>query len=257
MERGWGEVFQKQTMLTKIYSNYETLSAAVAQIMFDTIKQKPTAVICLASGHTPLLPCQLFVQKANNEHLHISETTFLGLDEWVGVPPENEGSSHYFLYNTLFNPLGLQAGQLHVFNARAENMQEECETMDAVIEHNGGIDLMIVGIGINGHIGFNEPGVAFNNFSHVINLDKTTIDVGQKYFSAATTLSKGITIGLQHLMNTKQVLLIANGEKKAAIIKKTIEEEVSNKIPATIMQTHLNGIIMLDDAAASLINKTN
>ncbi len=244
-------------METKIYPNYETLSAAVAQIMFDTIKQKPTAVICLASGHTPLLPCQLFVQKANDEHLHISEATFLGLDEWVGVPPENEGSCHYFLYNTVFNPLILQAGQIHVFNGLAEDLNAECETMDEVIENNGGIDLMIVGIGINGHIGFNEPGISFNNLSHVIELDKTTIEVGQKYFPAATTLSKGITIGLQHLMNAKQALLIANGEKKAAIIQQTIESEVSNQIPATIMRTHKNGIIMLDDAASSMINKTN
>jgi glucosamine-6-phosphate isomerase len=242
-------------MQTKIYPDYETLSAAVAQIMFDKIKQKPTAVICLASGHTPLLPCQLFVQKANDEHLHISETTFIGLDEWVGVPPENEGSCHYFLYNTVFNPLILQAGQIHVFNAMADNLQAECETMDEVIKHNGGIDLMIVGIGMNGHIGFNEPGVAFTNYSHVINLDETTLSVGQKYFSTETNISKGITIGLQHLMNAKQVLLIANGEKKAPIIKKTIEEEVSNKIPATIMQTHKNGIIMIDAAAASQLSK--
>ncbi len=242
-------------MQTKIYPNYETLSAAVAQIMFDTIKQKPTAVICLASGHTPLLPCQLFVKKANDEHLHISETTFIGLDEWVSVPPDNKGSCHYFLYSTVFNPLGLQAGQIHVFNALADDLSNECETMDEVIDNNGGIDLMIVGIGMNGHIGFNEPGVSFKNLSHVIDLDKTTIEVGQKYFPAATTLTKGITIGLQHLINAKQVLLIANGEKKAAIIKQTIEKEVSNKIPATIMQTHKNGIIMIDKEAASQLSK--
>ncbi len=241
-------------METKTYPDYETLSAAVAQIMCDNIRQKPTAVICLASGHTPLLPCRLFVQKANDEHLHISEATFLGLDEWVGVPPENEGSCHYFLYNTVFNPLGLQAGQIHVFNGMAEDLSIECETMDDVIENNGGIDLMIVGIGMNGHIGFNEPGVPFNHLSHVIELDKTTIEVGQKYFPAATTLTKGITIGLQHLMNANKVLLIANGEKKAAIIQQTIESEVSNQIPATIMQTHKNGIIMIDAAASSLLS---
>ena len=240
-------------MQTKIYTNYETLSAAVAQIIFDTIKQKPSAVICLASGHTPLLPCQLFVQQANDTHLHISETTFLGLDEWVGVPPENKGSCHYFLYNSVFNPLGLQAGQIHVFNSMVDDLLKECETMDEVIANNGGIDLMIVGIGMNGHIGFNEPGVSFNNLSHVIELDKITIEVGQKYFPAATTLSKGITIGLQHLINAKQVLLIANGEMKAGIIKKTIEEKVSSQIPATIMRTHSNGIIMIDAAAASLL----
>lgn len=241
-------------METKVYPDYETLSAAVAQIMFDTIQQKPTAVICLASGHTPLLPCQLFVQKANDEHLHISEATFLGLDEWVGVPPENEGSCHYFFYNVLFNPLGLQAEQLHVFNSMTDDLSTECKMMDKLIEEKDGIDLMIVGIGMNGHIGFNEPGVSFKNLSHVIELEKSTIEVGKKYFPAVTTLTKGITIGLQHLMNAKQVLLIANGEKKAAIIRKAIEEELSNQIPATIMQTHSNGIVMIDESAASLLS---
>lgn len=241
-------------MKTKVYPNYETLSEAVAQIMFDTIKQKSNAVICLASGHTPLLPCQLFVQKANDKHLHISQATFIGLDEWVGVPPENEGSCHYFFYNILFYPLGLQVGQLHVFNSMDDDLSTECEMMDKLIAEKGGIDLMIVGIGMNGHIGFNEPGVSFKNLSHVIELEKSTIEVGQKYFPTVTTLSKGITLGLQHLMNTTQVLLIANGERKATIVKKAIEEEISNQIPATIMQAHSNGIVMIDEAAASLVN---
>jgi galactosamine-6-phosphate isomerase len=240
-------------MEVKIFSNYEILSAAVAAAMVELIKQKPTAVICLASGHTPLLPCQLFVKKVNEEHIHISETTFIGLDEWVGVPPENEGSCHYFLYNTFFNPLGLQAGQVHVFNALSDNLKEECETMDAVIKNNGGIDLMIVGIGMNGHIGFNEPGVSFNNYSHIIELDKTTIETGQKYFSSATTLSKGITVGLRHLMEAKQVLLIANGNKKAEVIQQAIKGAVTENFPASIMQKHKNGFVFIDEEAASFI----
>jgi galactosamine-6-phosphate isomerase len=240
-------------MNIKVYYNYETLSEAIANEMITLIQQKPNATICLASGHTPLLPCQVFVQKVKEQNIDIGKVNFLGLDEWVGVPPDNEGSCHYFLYNTVFNPLNLKLHQVHVFDALANDLASECKKMDNIIAAKGGIDLMIVGIGMNGHIGFNEPGVSFTNYSHVIELDKTTIEVGQKYFPAATTLSKGITIGLQHLMNAKQVLLIANGEKKAAIIKKTIEEKVSNQIPATIMQTHTNGIVMVDAAAASLI----
>jgi glucosamine-6-phosphate isomerase len=240
-------------MQIKIYSNYEALSATVADEMIALIQQKPNATICLASGHTPLLPCQVFVQKVKEQNIDISKVTFLGLDEWVGVPPANEGSCHYFLYNTVFTPLNLKSNQVHVFNAMANDLAAECKKIDNIISTKGGIDLMIVGIGMNGHIGFNEPGVSFTNYSHVIELDKTTIEVGQKYFPEATILSKGITIGLQHLMESKQVILIANGEKKAAIIKQTVEEKVSNQIPATIMQTHTNGIIMVDEAAASLI----
>jgi galactosamine-6-phosphate isomerase len=243
-------------MEIKIYNNYETLSDATASAMLQLIQQKPNATICLASGHTPLLPCQVFVKKVKEQNIDISKVTFLGLDEWVGVPSTNEGSCHYFLYNTVFTPLNLKPHQIHVFDALANDLASECKKMDNVIAAKGGIDLMIVGIGMNGHIGFNEPEVSFTNYSHVIELDKTTIEVGQKYFPAATTLTKGITIGLRHLMDAKQVILIANGEKKAAIIKKTVEEKVSSQIPATIMQTHTNGIIMIDTAAASMITVT-
>lgn len=243
-------------MKIKIYKGYEALSEEAASVIADVIRQKPDAVICLASGHTPLLPCHMFVKKIKEQKINIDEVKFLGLDEWVGVPPENEGSCHYFLYNTVFVPLGLQAQQIHVFNGMADDLITECKTMDAMIANNGGIDLMIVGIGMNGHIGFNEPGVPFGNYSHIIHLDETTVEVGKKYFPSSTALSKGITIGLQHLMEAKQVILIANGEKKASIIKETIEEKVSNQIPATIMQTHKNGIIMIDEEAASLLSAT-
>lgn len=240
-------------MKIRVYSNYEALSEATANAMIDLVKQKPGAVICLASGHTPLLPCKIFVQKAYELHMDISQTTFLGLDEWVAVPPENEGSCHYFLHHTVFNPLKLQQHQIHVFNSMTNDLDSECKKMDKTIFDKGGIDLVIVGIGMNGHIGFNEPGVDFTNYSHVIELDKTTVSVGQKYFSSAVKLTKGITVGLQHLMEAKQVILIANGEKKAAVIKKAITEKLSVQIPATIMQTHKNGVIMIDKEAASLL----
>lgn len=241
-------------MKIEVYENYEALSEAAAEVMVLAIKQKPNAVICFASGHTPLLACRLFVKKIKKQSINISAVSFLGLDEWVGVAPDNEGSCHYFLYNTIFNPLNLQSNQIHVFNALANDLTEECKKMDTVIAGKGGIDLMIVGIGMNGHIGFNEPGVSFSNYSHVIELDETTIAVGQKYFSSSTVLSKGITIGMHHLMDAQQVLLMANGNKKAVIIKQAIEEKVSEHLPATIMQTHRNGIIMVDQEAASLLS---
>jgi 6-phosphogluconolactonase/glucosamine-6-phosphate isomerase/deaminase len=129
--------------------------------------------------------------------------------------------------------------------------------MDALIRNNGGIDLMIVGIGMNGHIGFNEPGVSFDNYSHVIDLDETTLTVGQKYFKSKATLQKGITLGLKHLQESKKVLLLANGAKKAGVVTKTVEEEVTNTFPASIMQTHANGFVMVDREAASLLKQKN
>ena len=151
------------------------------------------------------------------------------------------------------NRLNLSGNQVHLFDAMSDNLEEECLKMDAVILEKGVIDLMIVGIGMNGHIGFNEPGVSFDNYSHVIDLDETTITVGQKYFKTAATLQKGITLGLKHLQESKKVLLLANGIKKAEVIKKTVEGEVTNTFPASIMQTHSNGFVMIDEEAAGLL----
>jgi galactosamine-6-phosphate isomerase len=244
-------------MQIKIYKDYEALSTATADAIIELIKEKPTAVICFASGHTPLLACQLFVQKIKEQKINIDAVSFIELDEWVDVPRYNEGSCHYFLHDTIFNPLNVKSNQIHVFDALSNDLEKECKKMDAAIASIGGIDLMLVGIGMNGHIGFNEPSVSFKNYCHVINLDATTLSVGLKYFSCATNISKGITLGLQHLMEARQVILIANGEKKAAIIKQAIEEKITEQIPATIMQAHTNGMIMLDEDAASLINKKN
>jgi galactosamine-6-phosphate isomerase len=209
----------------------------------------------MASGETPRLTCKLLVEKAVKEKVNLSHITFIGLDEWVGIPPENDGSCHYFFHTEIFKPLQFSSSQVHLFDALSVNLEEECKKTDQLILEKGGIDLMIVGIGMNGHIGFNEPGVSFDNYAHVINLDETTITVGQKYFKTPVTLQKGITLGLKHLQQSKKVLLLANGTKKAGVIKKTVQGEVTNEFPASIMQTHANGFVMIDEEAAALLDR--
>jgi glucosamine-6-phosphate isomerase len=243
-------------MHIKVYKDYNEMSAHAADEIIDLVKNKPNAVICLASGDTPRLTCTLTVEKALKEKVDFSLCTFIGLDEWVGVPPENKGSCHWFFQNLFLQPLNIPAENIHLFNSMSDNLSDECNKMDAVIAAKGGIDLMIVGIGMNGHIGFNEPGVSFDNYSHVIDLDPITLSVGQKYFTETVKLSKGITLGLKHLMQTKKVLLIANGTKKAEVIKRTIEGGVNENFPASIMQNHSNGFVMLDENAANLLSKS-
>ena len=121
--------------------------------------------------------------------------------------------------------------------------------MDEFISQKGGIDFMIVGVGLNGHIGFNEPGVSFDYYSHIINLAEMTLNVGQKYFDVPTTLHQGITLGLQHFLESKTAILMADGIKKADIIQKTFEEEITNNVPSTIIRKHKNAIVMLDEEA--------
>ena len=162
------------------FKNYEQLSGYAADLIADSIKNKPDLVLCMASGSTPALTCELLVQKLKEEQIDYSKFTFLGLDEWVGLPPTNTGSCHYFFHKKIFEPLQLSSSQYFLFNAMADDLKSECSKMDKVIADKGGIDIMIVGIGMNGHIGFNEPGTSFAALSHVAALDEITKSVGQK-----------------------------------------------------------------------------
>ena len=239
-----------------IEKDYDAMSLRAAKHVTELVKTKPNAVICIAAGHTPALTCELVAEIAKKENIDFSRCIFVSLDEWVGIPPENEGSCQYFLRNSLFNPLRISEQNIHVFNARANDMQHECKSMDAYIKEHGGIDLIIVGVGRNGHIGFNEPGVNFEEYSHVVDLDETTQSVGQKYFREQTTLTQGITLGLQHLIEARKAVLIANGEKKAGVMKEALEGDVTPQMPASIMRKHANAEIILDKEAASLLTQT-
>jgi len=241
-------------MKLNIYPDNQTLSAQVANEVIALIKRMPDAVFCLASGDTPRIACQLVAEKAISEGIDFSKCTFVGLDEWLGVAPDNEGSCHHFFKTLLIEPLRLSPNQTFLFDALATNPQEECKKMDENIFNKGGIDLMIVGIGMNGHIGFNEPGISFEKYSHVADLDNTTVTVGQKYFSSPTNLKQGITLGLEHLMESKRVILMANGKKKAGVIAKAVGGEISNQFPATIIQRHQNGEVAIDEEASSELN---
>jgi glucosamine-6-phosphate isomerase len=241
-------------MQLRIFKNYTELSGQVADAILDLVKEKPDAVLCFAAGDTPKLTYAEVVKKATAEKVDFSRCTFVGLDEWVGIPPENQGSCHYFLHHHLFSPLKIALSQIHMFDALTDDLAGECRKMDQVIREKGGIDLMVVGIGMNGHIGFNEPGVSFDLDSHVIELDENTQAVGQKYFSAKMALPKGITLGLKHFSAARKAVLIANGNKKAAIIQKALQAPVSSEVPASIIQQHSNGWAMIDEEAASLIS---
>jgi len=241
-------------MKLKRFKNYQQLSDFAAGEIAAAIKNKPSLVLCLASGDTPKLAVELLVKKLNEENIDYSKITFIGLDEWVGLPSTNTGSCHYFFQNKLIGPLQLKPSQYFLFDPLADDLKNECVKMDSFINHKNGIDIMVVGIGMNGHIGFNEPGTSFSNLSHVIELDEVTRSVGQKYFNEKVELGKGITIGFKHFMNARKVFLMANGSKKAEVIKKTIEGPVTENFPASIMQQHENGFILIEDEAASLLN---
>ncbi len=236
-----------------IFPDYESLSASVADQILDTVKLNPEAVLCLATGDTPRLAYSLLVKKAKEGKISFANCTFVALDEWLGVPPDNEGSCHHFLWNALFSPLDIPDANINLFDGLSPDPDTECKKMDSLIRAKGGIDLMLVGIGMNGHIGFNEPGEFFHQYAHVAELHETSKSVGQKYFQSPTALTKGITLGISHMLETKKVLMVANGIKKAEIIKKTVENAITPHLPATAIKNHANGNLMIDEEAASML----
>nr|WP_293839818.1 glucosamine-6-phosphate deaminase [uncultured Arsenicibacter sp.] len=235
------------------FPTYAELSQHAAEHIAALLKRKPDALICLASGATPIGTFHQLVDLAQTGHANLNQCSFIGLDEWVGMGPDDDGSCSYHLYHDLFIPLGIPAERIHYFNAKADDLAAECRRIDAAIAAHGGLDLLLVGIGLNGHIALNEPGTPFTNYCHVIDLHETTITVGQKYFTKPTPLTKGITIGLQHLMDAKEVILMANGQGKAAVIHQALTAPVSTDFPATIIQRHPNALVWVDEPAGALM----
>jgi glucosamine-6-phosphate isomerase len=238
-------------MKIQVFKTYETLSKRAADEMVGTIQSKPDAVICMASGHSPQRACEIFAQLVQQKKVDLANVHFVGLDEWVDVSADDPGSCQFFFRKNIIQPLSVKESNCHLFDVSSKDLNSECSKMDRIIAELGGIDLMVVGIGMNGHIGFNEPGVSFDLKSHVIELDATTQEVGQKYFSEKKLLKKGITLGLEHMMQSREAILVANGLKKATIVSKALSEPVSNRVPASILQNHSNSLILLDVEAAS------
>lgn len=238
-----------------VCKDYQGLSESTANLVTGLVQDKPDALICIAAGHTPSLTCQLIASMAKEKNIDFSRVRFAGLDEWVGVSPQNSGSCRYFLQTYLFDHLNFTPSHIRTFDAFARDPVKECREMDSFIERSGGLDLIVVGLGMNGHIGFNEPGASFAGYSQLIELDDITRSVGKKYFAGEITLSSGLTLGLQYLKEAKKAVLIANGTGKAPIVKKALQEPVTEQVSASIFQTLQQGLVILDREAASLLDQ--
>jgi glucosamine-6-phosphate isomerase len=242
-------------MTTQILPDYSTLCKATADLMIDYLHSKKNAFVCLASGHTPIGVFQQLAQAVSKKELDVSKCTFLILDEWIGIEPEDAGSCLSMLTKDFFAPLHIHSSQIKSFDVTARDLQKECNRINDLIEKNGWLDIMLVGVGTNGHIGMNEPGTSFDSYSHVSELAEETKTVGQKYFEKSTKLSQGITLGLKHLREAKLPIVMASGEKKAAILAKAFQSKPSIQIPVSIVQLIAQGYLMLDSAAAIDIPK--
>ena len=244
-------------MELKVYPSKDAMSRAAADLVVAQIQEKPDSILCFPSGESPLIVLEYLVKYGNEKVVDFDHCHFVGLDEWIGMNENDEGSCKHFIYSNFFKPLNIREEQIIFFDGMAEDLDEECRKMDAYIRENGPIDLIVVGLGMNGHIGLNEPGTDFNLYAHQAELDPITVEVAQKYFQKSTELSGGITLGLQHLMEAKIAVLIVSGEKKSAILTEVLTSRVTNEIPGTIIQSHANAYVLVDEEAASKLDRSS
>lgn len=239
-----------------VKNNYEGLSEATGSIIIELVNKKPDAFICLASGDSPTGTYQYLINCVNKGEVSFSKCRFIGLDEWLNIDADKPGGTKHYLQTTFFDKVDADKQNVYFFNPSNPDIQSECNKMDRLISEKGPIDLLLAGIGLNGHIGLNEPGVDFQSGIHVNDLASSTITSAQKHFGRNVNLEKGITLGIRDILKARKLVLIASGEKKASIISKALNDPVSNQLPATIIQQHSNCEVILDKASASLLNPT-
>ena len=220
-------------------NNYEELSRKAANLIAAQVIVKPDCVLGLATGSSPIGTYKNLIEACKNGDLSFEKVTSVNLDEYVGLDGSNDQSYRYFMDNNLFNFVDIDKAKTFVPNGCADDLKAEGDAYDAHIKALGGIDLQLLGIGLDGHIGFNEPDSFFTAETHVVDLDESTIKANARFFaSEADVPRKAITMGMASIMQAKKVLLIANGANKKEIIEKAFFGPITPEVPASILQLH-------------------
>ncbi len=221
-----------------------------AEMIAGTVTDKPDALLCFPAGETSVGTFKHLIELNKTGQISFRRCKIVGLDEWAYLGKMKNENCFSFLKKNLFSHIDFSDENLCFFNGESDDLVHECLKTDKFIKENGPIDMILLGAGMNGHLGLNEPGTSFDLFSHIVSLDETTKIVGQKYFSGKVNLSKGVTLGMKHIMEAKTAILQLNGSRKAEVARRLIESEVSPEFPASVIKSHLNSYLLLDKEAA-------
>lgn len=236
--------------------DYADMSRKAANIVSAQVIMKPNCVLGLATGSTPIGLYKQLVEWYNKGDLDFSEVMTVNLDEYRGIHPENDQSYYYFMHHHLFDQVNIPVENTHLPNGLAQNPQEECNRYTDLIQSLGGVDLQLLGIGHNGHIGFNEPGESFDKQVHCVHLTQSTIEANKRFFASAEDVPKqAYTMGIKTIMQAKKVLIIASGEDKADIVQKAFFGPITPQVPASVLQLHNDVTLVADEAALSKITE--
>ena len=232
--------------------DYNDLSRKAANIISAQVIMKPDCVLGLATGSSPLGTYRQLIEWYKKGDLDFSEVKSVNLDEYKGLPKDNDQSYYYFMHQNFFKDININPENTHIPNGMEPGSEKECSRYNQVITDLGGIDLQPFGLGHNGHIGFNEPDTAFAKMTHCVDLAPSTIEANKRFFASADDVPRqAYTMGIKTIMQARKILLIVSGEDKAQILYDVLNGPITPHVPASILQLHSDVTVVADEAALS------
>jgi glucosamine-6-phosphate deaminase len=238
-----------------VCDNYEAMSKKAAEMILSQITLKPDAVLGLATGSTPIGMYDELIKMYEAGRVDFSQVRTVNLDEYYNLPKSNDQSYDYFMRHHLFEAINIPTDAIEIPNGMADDVAEECQRYERAIEALGGVDIQVLGIGHNAHIGFNEPADHFEAMTHLVNLKASTIEANARFFASEADVPKqALTMGVGTILKAKKIMLLATGEGKAEAIYNVVYGQVTPEVPGSILQFHDDVVLILDKEAASRLH---
>lgn len=235
-----------------VCENYKEMSEKAAEIVSSQVILKPDCVLGLATGSTPLGMYKRLAEMCSSGYIDFSQVKSFNLDEYYPIKKDNEQSYFTFMYKNLFSKINIDLKNTHIPNGETDNPLLECENYEKMIKESGGIDLQILGIGQNGHIGFNEPDANLNSFTHLTDLTENTIKANSRFFDSCDEVpKKALTMGISTILSAKKIILLASGSNKSRVVSALLKGGINTSIPATMLKTHPDVVLICDRDAYS------
>jgi len=233
-----------------VCENYEEMSKKAAQIVAGQIMLKPDCILGLATGSTPIGMYENLAKMCENGELDFSKVSSFNLDEYYPIEKSNRQSYNYFMNENLFSKININPDNTHIPNGEAKDPVKECEEYEKAVAASGGVDLQILGIGQNGHIGFNEPADALDSYTHLTDLTENTIEANSRFFTEDEVIpTKALTMGIATILKAKKIILLANGKGKSYAVGELLNDKINTSIPATMLKVHPDVILICDKEA--------
>ncbi len=230
--------------------DYEEMSAIAGKLIVDQVKNKPDSILGLATGSTPIGMYKKMIEACKNGEVSFKDVRTFNLDEYYKIEKTNDQSYYYFMNENLFSQIDIDPKNVDIPNGQAEDYQAECERYEKAMEQSAGIDIQVLGVGVNGHIGFNEPEENLYEKTHLTGLTQSTIEANSRFFESIDMVpTSALTMGIGSIMKAKKILVLISGKSKHDVVTKLLGDRITTQTPVTLLKGHSDVVVLVDDEA--------